>query len=145
MPDGWTASGRPGEFYELEPPSKDAAIHISVYSRDGRPLEGHEARDMLAQFLTRALGSTGGEIRALDEGPKQQRAFSQVTRPDESGEPQEWFTACILWPATMLMCTFTARPGHRSFREAEQMFASIAPAASEHRSRRPWHRGRDPK
>lgn len=69
VPEGWTASGQPGRFYELEPPSKDAAIHISVYARDGRPLGDHEARDMLAKFMTSALGSTTGQIRALDEGP----------------------------------------------------------------------------
>jgi hypothetical protein len=134
VPDGWTASGRSGEFYELQPPSKDAAIHISVYSRDGRPLGDQEARDMLAQFLTRTLGSTAGQIRALNEGPRQQRAFSQLAKSGESGELEEWLIACILWPETMLICSFVAGPGHDSLTEAERMFASITPAASEPRS-----------
>ena len=128
VPDGWTATGRPGEFYQLEPPSKDAAIHISVYGRKDRPLIDQEARDTLIKFLARALGSTGGEIRALDEGPRQQRAFSRLTKSDESGELQEWFAACIVWPKTMLICSCVASPGHDSITEAEHMFASITPA-----------------
>jgi hypothetical protein len=137
VPDGWTASGQPGTFYELEPPSQDAAIHISVYGRDGRALGEHEARDTLAKFVASALGSTTGQIRALDEGPRQQRAFSQLNKPDDSGELKEWLTACILWPEAMLICSFVANPNHSSLREAERMFASIAPAAREQRSRRP--------
>ena len=131
VPDGWAASGQPGQFYELEPPSKDAAIHISVYSRDGRPLGDHEARDMLAKFMARALGLTAGQIRVLDEQPRQQRAFAHLSTPDESGELQEWLTACILWPSTMLLCSFVASPGHGSLTEAERMFVSITPAAGE--------------
>jgi hypothetical protein len=127
VPDGWTASGRPGEFYELEPPGKSAAIHISVYSRNGRPLGDQEARDMLAQFLARVLGATGGQIHVADDGSGQ-RASSRLTTPDESAELQEWLATCIVWPETMLMCSCVASPGHDSLTEAEQMFASIAPA-----------------
>jgi len=131
VPDGWTASGRPGEFYELQPPGNDAAVHISVYNRDGQPLRDHEARDVLALFLNRALGSAGGEIRALAEGPAQQRAFARLTKATESGELTGWFTACIIWPKSMLICSFAGSPGHSSVAPAERMFASIAPAGND--------------
>ena len=127
VPDGWTASGRPGEFYELQPADNDGAIHISVYGRDGHPLTDNESRDMLAKFLGHVLGATEGQIRVLDERPTQQRAFARLTHTDESGELQEWFTACIVWPKTMLMCSFVGRPGLSSLKQAERMFASITP------------------
>jgi hypothetical protein len=138
VPDGWTASGRPGQFYQLEPPTNDAAIHISVYERNDGPLKDHEARDALAAFLTKAILTSHGEIRALDEGRKQQRAFSRFIRADEDGEPEEWLTACIIWPRHMLICTFNSAPGHIDLPAAERMFASIAPPVP---SRWRWGRG----
>ena len=78
VPEGWTASARPGEFYELEPPTKDAAIHISVYRRNPGPLKAHEARDLLTAFVSKAIGAEQGQVNELDEGPKQQRAFSRL-------------------------------------------------------------------
>lgn len=84
VPDGWTATGRPGEFYQLEPPSRDAAAHISVYGREGK-LRDHEARDLLAAFVSKAIGASGGQIRELNEGQKQQGAFAQRSHPGNDG------------------------------------------------------------
>lgn len=86
---------------------------------------------MLAQFMNRALSATGGQIRYFGDGPGEQRAFSQLTKPDESGVLREWFTACLHWPRAILICTCVARSGHSALAEAERMFASIAPATTE--------------
>ena len=123
VPEGWTASGEPGSFYQLEPPTQDAAIQISVYAKRDPGIGESAARDLLATFLTKAVGTTGGEIRVLDERPGQQRAFSRFTHPLDDGTPQHWFTACIVWPEHMLMCSYVG--GERDLEAAEAMLASI--------------------
>jgi len=125
VPEGWAASGTPGEFYELLPPEGPGAIHISVYRRPDLPMEENEARDMLARFLAK-LGP-GGEIRVVNDGRKQQRAFSRLIHHSEEGEPTEWFTACIVWPKHMLMCSYNSPPGQGDLPAAERMIASIYP------------------
>jgi hypothetical protein len=139
VPDGWTASGRPGEFYELVAPDGAAAIYISVYQRPDRPMEEHEARDALLVFLTKSIKSSGGEIRVLRDGP-QQRAFSRSVKADKDGNPREWFAACIMWPQYMLLCTYNAAPDSGHFPAAERMIASIFPTQAG-RPRR-WFRRR---
>jgi hypothetical protein len=74
VPEGWTASGQSGEFCELQPSAQDVAIHISVDGRERQPLRDHKARDMLAQFMNRALGAARGQIRDFGDGPGEQRA-----------------------------------------------------------------------
>jgi hypothetical protein len=125
VPEGWTASGTPGEFYELVPPDGVGAIHISVYRRPDRPMEENEARDMLARFLAKL--APVGEIRIVNDGRKQQRAFSRLIHQSEEGEPTEWFTACIIWPKHMLMCSYNSPLGQGDLPAAERMFASIDP------------------
>lgn len=126
VPDGWTAWSQNG-CYQLSPPAQDAAVTISPYQRSPNPLRDHEARDALGAFLTHALHTDTGQILEMPAEPRQQRAFCR-TVTDASDEPTEWFIGCIIWPETMLMCTFNGRPGHPEFRTAEQMIASIIPA-----------------
>jgi hypothetical protein len=135
VPEGWTASGTPGEFYELLPPDGAAAIHISVYRRADRPMGESEARDMLAAFLAKIVDGPGVEIRVLHEGRKQQRAFSRLIHQSEEHGPTEWFAACIMWPKHMLMCSYNSPPGQGDLPAAERMFASIYPARARHLSR----------
>jgi hypothetical protein len=127
VPDGWTATGDPGRSYELVPPGGGALAQISVYHRPKRPIPEHEARDMVASFMNKALGATGGEIRVVAKSRKERRAISRYTRPGSDGEPVEWFVVGIVWPATMLMCSCSARPGDPALTDAERMLASIVP------------------
>ena len=126
VPEGWTASGTPGEFYQLVPPAGQGAVHISVYRRPDRPIEENEARDMLAAFLTKAVRAPSGEIRVVQDGRSEQRAYSRLRQSDEDG-PNEWFTACIMWPKHMLICSYNSPPAQGDLPAAERMFASIYP------------------
>jgi hypothetical protein len=128
VPEGWTASGTPGEFYELVPPEGSGAIHISVYRRPELPIQQGEARDMLAAFLAEGIQAASNEIRVISEGRGQQRAFSQLIHPNEDGELTQWFAACIIWPKHMLICTYNSPSGDGDLPAAERMFASICPS-----------------
>jgi hypothetical protein len=128
IPESWVATGRPGEFYQIEPPESGAAVHISVYSRPQESIGEHEARDLVAAFATKAVGVAGSEIRVPRNSPAEQRAYSRFTRPNEDGASSDWFVACIVWPHAMLMCSYNGPAGHTAYAEAERMLASIFPA-----------------
>jgi hypothetical protein len=138
VPDGWTATGRPEEFYQLEPSDGAASTQISVYRRASGPLREHEARDLVAAFVHKAIGSLRGEIRVVTRRRTEQRACSRCTHPGEDGEPVDWFVMGIVWPATVLMCSYNGMPGDPAMGDAERMLASIVPLGN-HRWL-PWRR-----
>lgn len=53
-------------------------------------MEENEARDMLARFLAKV--APVGEIRVVNDGRKQQRAFSRLIRQSEEGESESPYT-----------------------------------------------------
>ena len=120
MDRGWA----PRRVLRTGAADRDAAVQISVHVRDVRKLDDNEAANLLVTFLTKVLKSPGGEIRVSEDGPREQRAFSNLTVPDDAGNPIQWFAACILWPTHMLMCTFNSAPVHRDFKAAERKLAS---------------------
>lgn len=127
VPEGWTATAENNlTFFELQPTSKDAAVHISVYHRpEPAALEPGQAEGYLRQFVNRT--PTKGEPKLVVLPPKgeEQRAFAKYRNRDNNGRVSEWFAGCILWRSTMLMCSCNAAPGNPRLQEGERMIASI--------------------
>jgi hypothetical protein len=127
VPDGWTAtSEHSNTFFELQPATRDAAVHISVYDRSEPAVPEHgEAEGFLMRVVQR--GPTEGEVKVIvvpQEG-EEQRAFAKFFKRDDRGSLYEWFAGCILWSKTMLICTCNAPPGHPALKQGEEMIASI--------------------
>lgn len=126
IPDGWTAISEGGmTFFELQPPSKDAAVHISVYHRNPLPLRPEEAKTLLVKFM--GTSPKGGLPRfvIIPDEPDEQRAFARYRARDDAGVVREWFAGCIVWPTAMLLCSCNAVPGTSALGDGERMIASI--------------------
>ena len=124
VPDGWTGSQEGERTYALQSPMGDAAVHISVYSREPGPITGDDAHDMLHKFLTEAVGTTAADIEVVDQRPTEQRAFSRFTHALDDAKPAaRWFATAIVWPEHMLMCTYIG--GVQDLAAGEKMLASI--------------------
>lgn len=55
LPDGWTVTGKPGDYYDVVPPAdQDLAVNISVY-----PVSKAIRAEGSAQLLRRFVASTG--------------------------------------------------------------------------------------
>jgi hypothetical protein len=124
VPEGWTSTSE-GNLFELQPPSGDAAVHISVYSRSPTQLEPGQAERHLRKFVERRPIHGNLVLRSLAQKDEEQRAFARYQNWTEDGVLREWFAGCILWPTAMLMCTCNARPGNPALKEGEVMIASI--------------------
>jgi hypothetical protein len=124
VPVGWAGSREGERTYALESPNGDSAIHISVYTREPRPITGDDAHDMLHTFLTKSVGTTTAQIDVIDRRPDEQRAFSRFSHALESGAPAaRWYATCIVWPEHMLMGTYIGT--ERQLAEGEKMLSSI--------------------
>jgi hypothetical protein len=125
VPDGWTATSQ-GNLYELQPASRDAALHISVYPRakQSDPEPG-EAEALLKNFVYGRPPEGDVRIVALPQKGHEQRVFAKYRNRADDGNVYEWFAGCILWPTAMLMCSCNAAPGHAALKEGEMMIASI--------------------
>jgi hypothetical protein len=127
VPDGWTAtSEKNNTFYELQPPSRDAAVQISVYHRaePAAPTPG-QSESFLMRFVRQR--PTEGEVKVIvvPQVGDEQRAFAKYFNRDEKGQLTEWFVGCILWSAAMLMCSCNGSAGHPALKQGETMIASI--------------------
>jgi hypothetical protein len=127
VPEGWTAtSDREHTFFELQPPSRDAAVHVSVYRRtEPRPLADGDAETLLMKFVARRPTEGSPQVVAPPPVGDEHRAFARYVNRDDGGQLWEWFAACILWPSAMLICSCNGKPGNGVLRDAETMIASI--------------------
>jgi hypothetical protein len=125
VPDGWTAT-LDGNLYELQPPTRDAALHISVYRRSP-PAEAQpgQAEAFLKRFVHGRPPDGDAKFIVLPQNGHEQRAFAKYRNRGDDGTISEWFAACIVWPSAMLMCSCNAAPGHSALTEGEVMIASI--------------------
>lgn len=137
LPEGWSVTGEHGKRYELLRPSHSSgALHISIYQRNGTPVTEAEAHDLLSRFLDNLTVTDGGEVLILAESDAQHRAVSRSRTLDpESGNEFGVLAFLVLWKSHFLICTCTDEPDSPLLDEAEQLFASIAPAESSHRRR----------
>lgn len=127
VPQEWTATAeKDRSFFELQPATKDAAVHISVYQRNAATgLQPGQAEAFLRRFINGKPMEGNPQLVVLPQEGDEQRAFAKYRRRDAEGGLSEWFVACILWPATMLMCSCNAAPGSRRLDEGQRMIASI--------------------
>lgn len=133
LPEGWyvTVSGK---TYELIPPDRSGALHISVYENQARITSEEIARDLTARFVKMFRPEDEVEIHLLVEDSDQCRSVARfVSTAAESGETFSILVFMILWPASYLMCSCTAPVGAELVDEAEMLFASIAPIKSSDR------------
>ncbi len=73
-------------LYRLNPPSNDARVFIDVRSRRRGALAEHEARDLVAAFVSIAIKYPGpGTGLVLPQGRRQQRAVTSVVVDGEEG------------------------------------------------------------
>jgi hypothetical protein len=125
IPEGWTATSEGDSFFELQPPDREAAVHISVYRREPVALEPGQAESYLRKFVERRPPDDPVSVRVVPGEQDEERAFAKYRNRSDDGKLTEWFAGCILWPAAMLMCSCNAPPGHEALKEAEIMIASI--------------------
>jgi len=72
--------------HRLNPPSNDAGMFIDVCSRRRGALAAHEARDLVAAFVSIAIKYPGpGTGLVLPQGRRQQRAVTSVVVDGEEG------------------------------------------------------------
>jgi hypothetical protein len=124
VPEGWTATSE-GNLLELQPPTHDAAAHISVYQRAATQLEPGQAEGFLKTFVYREPPEGTVDLRVLPQNGDEQRAFAKYQNRSADGVVTEWFAGCILWPTAMLICSCNAPPGNPALKEGEMMIASI--------------------
>jgi hypothetical protein len=124
VPDGWFAT-RSGNVFELQPPSNDASVHISLYERASTPLETGEAEAQVKKFVHLRPPEGDVQITSLPQKDQEQRAFAHFRNRADDGTLFEWFAGCILWPTAMLMCSCNAAPGNPALKQGEIMIASI--------------------
>jgi hypothetical protein len=125
VPDGWSVTSD-GNLYELQPASRDAALHMSVYPRT-KPTDPQpgEAEALLKRFISSRPPEGDVRIVALPQEGHEQRAFAKYQNRTDDGKLHEWIAGCILWPTAMLMCSCNAAPGNAALKEGEIMIASI--------------------
>jgi hypothetical protein len=125
VPDGWTATSDGDSFYELQPPSRQAAVHISVYHRAPSALEPGQAQGFLRKFVDQRPPEGDVQLTSMPPQEDEQRAFAKYRNRNDDGNLTEWFAACILWRSAMLMCSCNGMPGDAALKEGEVMIASI--------------------
>ena len=125
VPDAWSATSEGDSFFELQPPTRDAAVHISVYRRSPSRLQPGQAEILLRKFVDRRPADGTARVTVVPQVGEEQRAFAKYRNRTDDGTLTEWFAGCILWPSAMLMCSCNASPGHAALKEGEVMIASI--------------------
>lgn len=127
VPKEWTATAKKDmTFFELQPATKDAAVHISVHHRSApSALQPGQAEAFLRRFMNAEPVEGNPQLVTLPQDGDEQRAFAKYRYRDAEGRLSEWFAGCILWPTTMLMCSCNAAPGSQRLDEGERMIASI--------------------
>jgi len=125
VPDDWTATSD-GRLYELQPPTRDAAVHVSVY-RSSTPTtpEPGQAEAFLKRFVYGSPPEGEVQVVVIPQEGHEQRAFAKYRNRAGDGSINEWFAGCIVWPSAMLMCSCNASPGHPALKQGEAMIASI--------------------
>jgi hypothetical protein len=125
VPDGWTATANGDSFFELEPPDRSAAVHISIYRREPTALVPGQAQSYLDRFIYQSPTDGTPSVVVLPAEGQEQRVFATYRRRMEGGNLHDWFAGCILWPSAMLMCSCNAAPGNGALKQGETMIASI--------------------
>ena len=127
VPEGWTVTSEDGHsFFELQPPGRDAAVHISVYRRRiPTPLADGDVEAHLMKFVRLRPTEGSPTVVVVPPEPDEHRAFAKYLNRNDDGRLTAWFAACILWPSAMLICSCNAAPGHPALKDGEIMIASI--------------------
>lgn len=125
VPDDWIAVAVNPSLYELQPPDKRAAVHISIYRRPESALSPGGAEGFLERFVSATKPEGQVHTIRVPPTPREQRVFAKYQARADAGVVFEWFAACILWPTAMLIGSCNATPGDPILGTAVTMIASI--------------------
>lgn len=126
LPEEWSISDF-GDTVEIEPKSRDAAVHVSVFRKSSRgmPNEG-EARSIVENFaLKNRLDAVGDLTFVANTNSFSCLGHYKCARASE--QPIEWLVRGIVGMQKAVVCTLCSdNRGSRSYLEGSEILSTVA-------------------
>jgi hypothetical protein len=136
LPEGWSASGRPGHWYDVTPDRGGLELNISVFDR---ALAQSRAPAELVRQFARTTGLEDVDelpVLAPDDEATERRHFTSFTH-----DGRRWFVGLLAFPGGVVLASSNCADGDDgAFATGERLVASIAPLRARRRLARYWPR-----